>query len=172
MISGRQIPIYEKSIKAIYHRTTTMDNNSYSEDSDSKVNGRSVNPVSVKLAKTVKTALGDEFSQETVHKICNAFIKVIIDNVKSGNTVTLTNNMSFKRILRNERVHKNPKDRSKVITKPAHYVMKMEVKQALKTAFESIDVIANEADIPTTDDEETDLVTIKRVRMIRSTDAV
>ena len=114
-----------------------------SESSGSEsVKHRCSNAVSLKMAKEVKEFMGDsasDLSQDKIHKVCNALIKVIVDQVKSGKTVTLTNNMSFKRVLRNERVHRNPKTHESV-TKPAHFVLKMEVKQALKTQFEELDI--------------------------------
>ena len=109
---------------------------------------RACNAVSLKMAKEVKEVMGEyatDLSQDKIQKVCNALMKVIVDQVKSGKNVTLTNHMSFKRVLRKERVHRNPKT-GEVITKPAHFVFKMEVKQAMKAQFEELDIKENEVE--------------------------
>lgn len=115
---------------------------------------RSCNAVSLKLAKEVKEFMGDnasDLSQDMISKVCNAFIKVIIDQVKSGKNVTLTNHMTFKRNLSDERMRKNPKTQESIL-KPAHYTLKMELKPALKVEFAQLDVA--EQDVAEQDEPE------------------
>ena len=124
-------------------------------ETESFTKQRACNAVSLKMAKEVKEVMGDcasDLSQDKIHKVCNALIKVIVDQVKSGKNVTLTNHMSFKRVMRKERVHRNPKT-GESVNKPAHFVLKMEVKQALKAQFEELDI---EEDEPVVEDESED----------------
>lgn len=80
-----------------------------------------------------------EINQTKVKIICDMFIKTVIESVKAGENVTLTNYLTFKRAKRAERVHKIPKS-EETVTKPAHYVMTIDVKPALKKEFETLQV--------------------------------
>ena len=76
--------------------------------------------------------------------ICECYMRTVFENVKKGESVTLTNWMTFKRALRAERTHyvpskENPTAEKKEIVKPAHYVMTIDVKPALKAEFEEIE---------------------------------
>ena len=76
--------------------------------------------------------------------ICECYMRTVFEKVKQGESVTLTNWMTFKRALRAERTHyvpskENPTAEKKKIVKPAHYVMTIDVKPALKAEFEGID---------------------------------
>ena len=76
--------------------------------------------------------------------ICECYMRTVFENVKQGESVTLTNWMTFKRALRAERTHygpskENPSAEKKKIVKPAHYVMTIDVKPALKAEFEEIE---------------------------------
>lgn len=102
--------------------------------------------VSVDLVKQMMTTLPDDvtnnINQKTIKMICDTFVKTVVENVKNGNNVTLTNYLTFKRVLRSERVHKVPlADRT--VTKPAHFVMTVDVKPALKKQFQDVVVTAN-----------------------------
>ena len=85
---------------------------------------------------------------KTAKAICECYMKTIFEKVKNGDNVTLTNWMTFKRALRAERTHCVPskkkdedeeKEEKKKIVKPAHYVMTIDVKPALKAEFEEIE---------------------------------
>jgi len=78
---------------------------------------------------------------DTVETVCRAFLTYIINAVKKGENVTFKNTMTFKRVLRNDRTHNNPKTKEKIF-KARHYAMVMDVKHALKGEFESIEVAA------------------------------
>ena len=78
-------------------------------------------------------------NQAKVKTILDMFIKTIVENVKNGDNVTLTNYMTFKRTQRAERTHKIPKT-DNTVTKPAHMVMTIDVKPALKKEFEALPV--------------------------------
>ena len=76
--------------------------------------------------------------------ICECYMRTVFEKVKQGESVTLTNWMTFKRALRAERTHyvpskENPTAEKKKIVKPAHYVMTIDVKPALKAEFEEIE---------------------------------
>lgn len=104
---------------------------------------RVVNAVPTELVKLVKRNVEKEMSVKDVKEVCEAFVKTLIGEVLRGRSVSLTNNMTFKRALRGDRVHKNPKTGEEV-HKKAHYVMSMDVKPALKRQFEEIEVDAGE----------------------------
>lgn len=114
------------------------------DDNDNEKKSRVVNGcVSIQIVKQMMDKLPDEvpsnMSQKAIKAICDTFVKTVIENVKSGNNVTLTNYMTFKRALREERTHKVPKS-DKVVTKPEHYVMCIDVKPALKTQFADVEI--------------------------------
>ena len=75
--------------------------------------------------------------------MCDAFISTLIDHVKTGKSVSLKNCITFKRVLRGDRNHKNPKT-GEGIFKKAHYVMTMDVKPALRREFEELVVADGE----------------------------
>lgn len=96
-----------------------------------------------KLIKQVKDDLvtkGDlKLSEADIKAVINSAFANIISQVESGQSVTFTNLVTFKRALRGARVHKNPKT-GEPIEKGAHYVMTMELKSALKKHFSGIEV--------------------------------
>jgi nucleoid DNA-binding protein len=107
------------------------------EEGDKK---RVMNAVPRDFQKLVMNNLpGSALSAKDVKTVCEVFVKTLVSHVKSGETVSFTNNMTFKRVARDDRTHKNPKTGDEVF-KPAHYVMVMEVKQALKKQFEEVPV--------------------------------
>lgn len=108
------------------------------EDGDKK---RVMNAVPADFVKQVKEAIPEsiKLSQKDLKTVCEAFVKTLVLQVKDGNTVSFTNNMTFKRVVRDDRTHKNPKTGEEVF-KPAHYVMTMEVKPMLKRQFEEVKV--------------------------------
>ena len=101
------------------------------------------------FVSAVHQALTPELSQKLkvkdVKELCELFVKTLVDKVKNGDTVSFTNNMTFKRQQRCARTYKNLKT-GEAINKPPHYVMCMQVKPALKKAFDEVVV----ADAPTT----------------------
>ena len=83
--------------------------------------------------------LATKLKNKELKEICEAFVKTLVDNVKKGETVSFTNNMTFKRQQRCARTYKNLKT-GEAINKPPHYVLCMQVKPALKKAFDELEV--------------------------------
>lgn len=105
---------------------------------------KTLSPVPMPLVKRVADTLGDEIGKVTlkdIKAICEAFVKTIVQETLQGSTVALPNFMTFKRVLRNQRTHKNPKTKEEIV-KPAHYVLTMDVKAQLKKSFEGVEVVA------------------------------
>lgn len=110
---------------------------------------KTLSPVPMPLAAKVAKSLGDEIkvTQKDVKAICEAFVKTIVADTLEGNTVALPNYITFKRVLRKERTHKNPQTKEAIV-KPAHYVLCMDVKASLKKQFEEVKVDPNAATKP------------------------
>lgn len=109
---------------------------------DEKKKRADIGPVSSTLIKRMKEMFKDELpdiSQKDMKIVCDSFVKMIVSEVKEGKNITLMNHMTFKRVKRAERTHSIPKTNNKVV-KPAHFVMTMEVKPALKKVFCDVDV--------------------------------
>jgi len=107
---------------------------------------KKLSAVPMPLVKKVKEQLGSDVTLKNMSElktILETFIEVIVDTVAKGDSVTLPNVMTFKRVLRKERTHMNPKTMDPIV-KPAHYVFSMYVKARLKKEFESLEV--SEAD--------------------------
>lgn len=100
---------------------------------------RVTSAVSDSFVKKVRDVLEGSKSTKELKPICEAFVKALVEAVKQGESVSFTNNMTFKRVIRDDRTHKNPKTGEEVF-KPAHYVFAMEVKPSLKKKFEEIEV--------------------------------
>ena len=105
-----------------------------------------------KLVKQVKDDLlknGTKMTEADVKSVISLAFTNIISTVEGGDSVTFTNVVTFKRSLRGARVHKNPKTGAP-IEKPAHYVLTMDMKSALKKHFADIPVNTdnNEDDVP------------------------
>lgn len=103
---------------------------------------KKLSAVPMPLVKKVKEQLGSDISFKNMSElktILESFIHVIVDSTMKGDSVTLPNYMTFKRVLRNERTHMNPKTKEKIV-KPAHYVLSMYVKAQLKKEFEELTV--------------------------------
>ena len=98
---------------------------------------------------SIPSTIIDQVKQTTglaandARKVCDAFISTLIDHVKTGKSVSLKNCITFKRVLRGDRNHKNPKT-GEGIFKKAHYVMTMDVKPALRREFEELVVADGE----------------------------
>lgn len=75
--------------------------------------------------------------------ISETLIKTIVEHVKLGHVVKLTNHMCFERHWRNEREFHIPKkgvnETGEMMTKAGRYVFKMRVSPALKKMFEEIE---------------------------------
>lgn len=78
-------------------------------------------------------------TNKDVKSIAESFVKVLVDGSSSGNTVAFRNTLSFKRVLRGDRTHKNPRDGTPIF-KPAHYVLTLDVMPQLKQTFCTIPV--------------------------------
>lgn len=101
----------------------------------SAVSGEFVSAVHASLSEDLKGKLKIKDAKE----ICEAFVKNLVDNVKSGKPVNFTNHMSFARKMRAARSYKNLKTQEK-IDKPAHFVFTMTVKPNLKKQFDVLPV--------------------------------
>lgn len=99
-------------------------------------------PMAVRVAKSLQESNPEiKVTQKDVKAICEAFVKTIVADTLEGNTVALPNYITFKRVLRKERTHKNPQTKEAIL-KPAHYVLTMDVKANLKKQFEEVEVVA------------------------------
>ncbi len=119
---------------------------------------------------TIPTTIIQQVKQETgltvdeTRKVCDSFIKALIAQVKTGKSVSFKNCITIKRVLRGDRIHKNPKT-GESIPKKAHYVMTMDVKPALRKEFEEIEVTeedkekANTSDVVATTTTDADVTT-------------
>ena len=98
---------------------------------------------------TIPKTLLDQVKQECdlttdqTRKVCDAFMSALVNQVKTGKSASFSNCVTFKRVLRGDRNHKNPKT-GVPIFKKAHYVMSMDVKPALRKEFE--DIVVTEED--------------------------
>lgn len=134
--------IENKNKKINYNSDDNSDDNSDHNEKGKKQKRGESGPVSMTLIKKMTAKYGDdlpEMDPKQLKIICDALIKTIVTEVMDGNNVTLMNHMSFKRVKRAARTHRIPKS-TEVITKPAHFVMTMDVKPALKKTFTEIDV--------------------------------
>lgn len=116
--------------------------------SDTNIKNKSA--VSLEFVKLVKENLNQEdnvnkLSVKDLKLIADVFVKTLVDQIKDGSVVSFTNNMTFKRVLRKDRTHKNPKTGEEVFKK-AHYVLTMDVKPSLKKQFEDLTVKEQNAD--------------------------
>lgn len=85
------------------------------------------------MSNMVPKHLADEVSKicsgNKVEDICEALMTVIIDKVKKGEEVTLSNFIKFERVLNKERA-----------TKPAHYSMRVKVLAETKEIMEAVPI--------------------------------
>ncbi len=136
----------------------TSDNATSGDEGATAPVQKKLSAVPMPLVKKLKEALGNEVSVKNMLElktILETFIEVIVDTVSKGDSVTLPNMMTFRRVLRKTRSHmnpqvfnpknKNPDMQQMKINKPAHYVFNMYVKARLKKDFEGIEV--NEEDL-------------------------
>lgn len=114
---------------------------------DSTPNKRNVSAVSIDFANSVKGALSFDINQKQVKEVCEAFLQVLVNKVKAGDTVSFINNMTFKRQMRSGRTYKNLKT-GETINKPKHFVLTMQVRPALKKVFDEIEVDAPRPSTP------------------------
>lgn len=111
---------------------------------------RKLSVVPMPLVKKVKDQLNADganvnLKAQDLKTVLEGFVKLIVDSTSKGDAVTLPNNMTFRRVLRNERTHKNPKTKEE-ITKPAHYVLSMYPKAQLKQNFAQLPVQDSDMD--------------------------
>lgn len=130
-------------------RSKSKDMDEDDDDASSDSEGSSKRQVNSAISKVmleaVHEALDGSFTKKDIKLICDTFVKQLVSHVMEGEKITLTNHMTFKRALRAEREHVTP-NTGKRVTKPAHYVIAMEVKPSLKERFANIKI--------TKDDEE------------------
>lgn len=110
-------------------------------EADGTPKKRVMTAVPSSFVSAVETALSPEIVEKLktkgVKEVCEAFIKTLVSEVKCGKTVSFTNNFTFARRVRTARNYKNLKT-GDPINKPAHFVMTMSVKPALKKEFDTI----------------------------------
>lgn len=133
-------PTTEKKVKAPRAKKVPA-TKPVAADGDAKK--RNMSAVSAEFVSAVHINLSEDLKSKLkikdVKEICEAFVKNLVDNVKSGKTVNFTNHMSFARKMRAARSYKNLKTQEK-IDKPAHFVFTMTVKPNLKKQFDVLPV--------------------------------
>ena len=97
------------------------------------------------LAEEVKAAMGSSASVDEVRNICENFLTVILDKVKGGEEVTLTNFLKIKRVLNKERTFKIPRTEN-TTTKPERYGISVKVMAGTKSAFEALPIGESDAE--------------------------
>lgn len=101
---------------------------------------KTVSSVSGDFVKAIKENLGEtKLTNKDIKAIAESFIQVLVSQLKEGKSVSFTNHFTFKRALRGDRTHKNPKTGEEVFKK-AHYVLSVDVKPSLKKVIESLPV--------------------------------
>ena len=91
------------------------------------------------MVKAITEEIGEKsVTKDLVKRISVLLMKNIVQEVASGKTVQISNYMTFKRAIREERNYKIPTSDGATVTKPKHHVMTMHVKPALKKYFEKI----------------------------------
>jgi nucleoid DNA-binding protein len=113
------------------------------DDTDNKENAekRTCSAVPASIVKLVQASIADdiEISLKKLKFICDSLIGVIVNEVESGKSVTLTNHFTFKRAYRAERTHKVIST-GESMTKPEHYTMTVQVKPALKNRLYELEI--------------------------------
>lgn len=101
---------------------------------------KTVSSVSGDFVKAIKETLGEtKLTNKDIKAVAESFIQVLVSQLKEGKSVSFTNHFTFKRALRGDRTHKNPKTGEEVFKK-AHYVLSVDVKPSLKKVIESLPV--------------------------------
>lgn len=112
---------------------------------------RNMSAVSSDFVSALHQQLPSELQQslkiKEVKEIAETFIKTLVDKVKNGETVSFTNHMTFKRQVRGPRTYTNLKTQEP-IEKAPHYVLSMQVKPALKRAFDDVEVVVEPKNAP------------------------
>jgi nucleoid DNA-binding protein len=98
------------------------------------------------LAEDVKSAMGTDLSVDEVRSVCENLLTVILEKVKSGEEVTLTNFLKFKRVLQKERTFKIPNS-DKTTVKAERYGLNVKIMAGTKAMIEAIPV-ESESDEP------------------------
>lgn len=139
----------EQKPKAEKPKTTKNTSDGENVDVEEKQPGekKQLSAVPMPLVKKVREELDipTNLKNAEIKSILETFMKVIVDSVAQGDTITLPNKITFRRVLRNTRTHKNPKTKEQII-KPPHYVLAMYVKQQLKKEFSEIPVQQTDMD--------------------------
>jgi nucleoid DNA-binding protein len=111
--------------------------------------------ISKALAEKINASNSDwSFEDSDVQRICEGFCQYIIDNVKRGETVNLTNFAKFARALRKERTFTSPNDKTNKITKPDRYALSITVMAGVKEEFEKLTVNGDNNDEVIVDEED------------------
>jgi len=95
--------------------------------------------VSRAFAKEVNQEVNLGLKVDVVEQVCKTFLNLIVKKVKEGKNVTFKNMMSFKRVYRPFRLHKNPKT-GDPIPKDAHYIFTMNVNTAMRNEFKVLPI--------------------------------
>lgn len=93
-----------------------------------------------KVVENLTLAAAKKQKTSDVKLVAEAFVNLLVTSTCNGDSITFTNLFTFKRALRDNRTHKNPRDNTPIF-KPAHYVLTMEVKPQLKEHFGQIPVV-------------------------------
>ena len=94
------------------------------------------------ISKSLATTVANKVDGVTVDKaqeVCETLIAHIINELKHGDQVTLTNFIKFKRVTKGERTYTHPKTGDKTI-KPAHLAVTVNTMPGLKKMFEELDL--------------------------------
>jgi len=116
-----------------------------SGDENPEMQQRKLSPVSYPLASQVKKTLMEMYPDNSIKnvnetkQICEAFLHTIVNRVMEGKNVALINYMTFKRVLRQARMHCNPQTGGEILV-DKHYVLGVDVKKDLKQSFKNIPV--------------------------------
>lgn len=116
----------------------------------------------VKETQAVLKEDGITLSREQLKTICDTFINLAVAQVREGRSVCFRGNFTIKRVLRQKRVHRDPRPDAdgEEIVKPAHYAIGIEMKPALKQSLAEREI--DEVDVARlkgeeeSDDEESD----------------
>jgi nucleoid DNA-binding protein len=96
------------------------------------------------LADQVAVHLKNEYETADIQRVGAALFEVILNNLKPGKDIVLTNCIKFHLSSMKERIYSNPQNEVKT-TKEAHYAVRVSVMPAVKKRFEGMAIEA-EAD--------------------------
>jgi len=121
------------------------------------------------LAIAVKESNNDiNVSVDDVKVICETLFVYILDQVKGGKDVTITNFLKFKRNLNKARTFRKPKS-EETTSKPERYSLSVKIMANTKTAFEQIPVASDvsEEAVSESEDVESEDVPVKVAKPVK-----